>query len=197
MRAKTLLFGSETLEKVVLYSLVHPEARPHFRALQRHLGVSSRSLQMALEELQGRGLLLRIAEGNRALYRADAESPGWSALRAMVRAFGDPVDVLREALSTVPGVEGAFVFGSFARGEAREESDVDVLLVGDDIPRRELSRSTLESSALLGREVKVVRYGRDELARRISAGHHFTERVLRGPKRWIVGEERALWGSEP
>ena len=91
-----------------------------------------------------------------------------------------------------PGVEGAFVFGSVARGEAREESDVDVLLLGEEIPRRELGRTLLEASALLGRDVNAVRYTRAEFADEAARGESFARRVARGPKRWIAGDERLL-----
>lgn len=184
--------GSETFERVVLYFLLHPEARPHFRALQRHLGASTRPLQTELKRLEERGLLRREREGRKVLYRADADHRGWDALFRMIRAFGAPTDILREAFSTVPGIEAALVFGSIARGDAREESDVDVLLVGEHIPRRELGRSTQESSAVIGREVNVVQLSRREIREQLARGQTFIRNVAGGPKLWIVGDERRV-----
>ncbi|MBI4520957.1 MAG: nucleotidyltransferase domain-containing protein [Gemmatimonadetes bacterium] len=51
----------------------------------------------------------------------------------------------------MPGLEGAFVYGSIARGDERSDSDVDVLLVGGIRDRVEVARRTMEAGALLVR----------------------------------------------
>jgi predicted nucleotidyltransferase len=190
--ATETLFSSTAFERVVLFYLVHPDSAPHVRMLQRLLGIGMRSLQAELARLAGRGLLQAEREAKRSIYRANPDHPGWTALRAMVRAFGDPAEVLRVALAPVPGIEAAFVFGSIARGDAVPESDVDVLIVGDDISRPVLGRVILESSAVIGRDVNVARYTPDELAEAVARGDSFVRNVLGGGKRWIVGEPRSL-----
>lgn len=188
----TMLLGSETLYRLILHFILQPDEALHFRALQRRVGGGVRPLKAALDRLEQEGLVRAEDDANRRVYRVNESHPGWDALRHMVRAFADPAEVLAAALAGVPGVEAAFVFGSVARGEARKGSDVDVMLVGDEIPRRALGRSTSESSAVLGREVNVVRYTRDDLARRLSEGNAFVRGVLDGPRRWIVGDPRVL-----
>jgi predicted nucleotidyltransferase len=195
MGARDMLLGSETLYRVILYFIFHAGDAPHFRALQRHVGSGVRPLRAALERLETQGLIRSQGEANRRVFRADEAHAGWEALRHMVRAFADPADVLREGLSDVPGIEAAFVFGSAASGETRPESDVDVLIVGEDVPRRALGRGTSESSAVLGREVNVVRCTRGDLARRVAEGNAFLRNVLSGPRRWVLGDELTLAGA--
>jgi predicted nucleotidyltransferase len=192
MYPKAMLLGSETLYRLILYFVLHEDEAPHFRALARRLGAGVRPLRVALERLEEEGLIRSAERGNRRVYRVETGHTGWEALRRMVREFADPADVLREALAEVPGVEAAFVFGSVARGRPGPESDVDVLVLGDDIPARELGRGTSESSAVLGREVNVVRYTRRDFARRLAEGNAFARSVAAGPKRWIVGGEESL-----
>jgi predicted nucleotidyltransferase len=86
----------------------------------------------------------------------------------------------------------AFVFGSTARGEAREGSDVDVLVVREGIPRGELGRVSQESSAVIGRDVNIARYTPEELAADLGRGDAFLERVLSVPRMWITGNGRTL-----
>ncbi|HEX8692000.1 MAG TPA: nucleotidyltransferase domain-containing protein [Longimicrobium sp.] len=192
MSAKAMLLGSETLYRVILYFLLHPRARPHFRALQRHVGAGVRPLKAALDRLEELDLLRSEGEGNRRVYHANHEHRGWLALMHMVREFTDPTEVLREALSDVPNVEAAFIFGSVASGDARLESDLDLFVIGEEIPDYEMGRCTSESSAVLGRVVNVVEYSRRDLARRIEENHYFVRNVLSKPKRWIVGDEKLL-----
>lgn len=186
------MFGSKMLQKLILRFMLEPEAAPHFRELQRGTRGGVRSLQGALRQLEARGLLVSEGKGNRRHIRANISHPGWEALRAMVRAFVAPQDVLREAVARIPGIEAAFVFGSTARGEARPDSDVDLFVVGDEIPRLELARSVSESTAVLGREVNLVSYSRQELARRLARGDHFLRTVAHAPKQWVLGDADAV-----
>lgn len=190
----TMMFGSRTLQSLIVRFVLRPDAAPHFRELQRGTKGGVRSLQAALARLHDRGLVRSEGEGNRRLVLVNADHPGWDALRRMVRAFVAPEEVVREALSGIPGIRAAFLFGSVARGEAREESDVDLFVVGDEIPRQALARSVSDSTSVLGREVNVVRYTLDELARRVSGGDHFIRSVAEAPKRWLVGDAQALPG---
>ena len=75
-------------------------------------------------------------------------------------------DVLREALGGLDGIRAAFVFGSMVRGDTRPDSDVDVLVVDEEVSREVMGGALLEAESLLGREVGVKRYTPDALARK-------------------------------
>lgn len=188
------VLASKALADVVTYFVLHPDAAPHFRALQRVIGVSSRSLQHELARLEGLGMIQRERAGRLTKLRAVTGHPRWSVFRDLVREFAEPSALLRSALVEVPGIEAAFIFGSFARREMDERSDIDVFAIGDDLeepePELALAAGTLEASALLGHEVNVTRYTRHKLEARRHGG--FLRSVLAGPKEWLVGDERVL-----
>jgi predicted nucleotidyltransferase len=78
------------------------------------------------------------------------QSPRWRLLRELVRELADPVDVVRDALSDVPGLEAAFVFGSMARGtDIREGSDIDLFILRGDLAEDRLARRTIDMGVLL------------------------------------------------
>ena len=62
-------------------------------------------------------------------------------------------DALRRALAGRPGVRLALLFGSHARGAAREDSDVDVAVLGAGVDRLALGAAV---GAAIGRVVDVV-----------------------------------------
>jgi predicted nucleotidyltransferase len=186
------VLASGALARLVIHFAVRPDERPHARALQRHTGLTPRSLQIELARLERLGVVERRAEGHRVAYALNERSPRWRALRQLIPQLADPVDVLRDALSDMPGIDAAFVFGSFARGDVREDSDVDVFVLGGEVAEDLLARRTLDAGVLLGREVNVVQLSRDELRRRMQTGSGFLGRVLAAPKRWLVGDEATL-----
>ena len=121
------------------------------------------------------------------------QSPRWRLLRELVRELADPADVVRDALSDVPGLEAAFVFGSMARGtDIREGSDIDLFVLRGDLAEDRLARRTIDAGVLLKREVNPVVMGVEELRDRLSGESGFLRAVLSEPKRWVVGDEGAL-----
>jgi predicted nucleotidyltransferase len=188
------VLASRAMAAVVIYFVLHPDKALHFRALQRVTRVSSRSLQHEMARLEALGLVQRERDGRLVRYRAVAGHPRWSVLREMVRQFAEPAELLRVALADVPGLEAAFIYGSFARDDTHPESDVDVFALGDALKdldtRLALTHRALEASILLNREVNVTRYTRARLDARRTGG--FLKSVLAGPKQWLVGDETVL-----
>jgi predicted nucleotidyltransferase len=188
------VLASSALAHLILYYVLHPDSAPHFRGLQRATGISSRSLQHELARLQELGMIRRERDGKLVRYPRVADHPRWFVFRDLVREFAEPKTLLRTALVEVPGIDAAFIFGSFARGDMHAESDIDVFALGDSLKnlstRLALTQGTLEAAMLLNREVNVVRYTRDKLETRRDDG--FLSAVLAGPKTWLVGDEAVL-----
>lgn len=188
------VLASSALAHLVLYFVLHPHSTPHFRGLQRATGISSRSLQHELARLEELGMLRRERDGRLMRYCRVADHPRWFAFRDLVREFAEPTTLLRTALVEVPGIEAAFIFGSFARGDVHPASDVDLFAFGDALKDRDarlsLTQRTLEASMLLHREVNVVRYTRDKLE--AARGGGFMSAVLAGPKLWLIGDEAVV-----
>jgi predicted nucleotidyltransferase len=84
--------------------------------------------------------------------------------------------------------ERVILFGSYARGTARDDSDVDLLLVKQtSTPRIKRSAEVLKHIRGMTIPVDVVVYTRDELREWANVGTSFAATVLR--------EGRVLYGS--
>lgn len=142
--------------------------------------------------MERQGLVERHEKGRRVCYCAVGETPRWNALRQVIREFADPVEVIEEALAGLEGLDAAFVFGSFARGDVRKDSDIDVMVVGRGFSVARLGRQAAEVSVLLGRPVEIRSYSREKLRKQLRAGNAVLRRILSGPKRWIGGDESRL-----
>lgn len=186
------VLASRAFARLVVNFALHGEAPRHVRALQRAAGLSMSSLHRELRRMEQHGLIERVEAGGRVEYRAAEGTPRWKVLRQLIAGFADPAEVVEEALAGLEGIEAAFVFGSFARGDARDDSDVDVLVVAPPETEARVGRAAAEASILLGRPVEVRAYSRERLARQVASGSAVLRRILAGPKRWLVGDEDAL-----
>lgn len=177
----------DAMMRVVIDFAVHPEDASYGREIQRRTGLTPRSLNAELARLESLGVIRRRPEGRLVRYELVESNPRWKAVRELVAHMADPAEVLRNALADVAGVGAAFIFGSIARGDAREDSDIDVFILDAGLDEDRLARRTLDVGVLLRREVNVVQMTREQLAGRIVTGSSFIREVLRGPKLWVAG----------
>lgn len=183
-----LLFGM-TRQRVLAALLLQPEASFHLRELARMTGSHAGTLGRELEKLTEAGLLLRGEQGNQVHYRANTGCPLLEDLAAMFRKTHGVVPALRDALSPLGDVISvAWVFGSTARGTATDNSDVDLLVLGD-VGFTALVQAIHPLQASLGREVNPVLYSMAEFARRVQAGDAFARELLAKPKLFVMGDK--------
>ena len=97
--------------------------------------------------------------------------------------------MLREALAPLAErIEYAFVYGSFAKGEEKAESDVDLMVTGE-ITLDELLGQVLPVEQALNRPINPTIYLRDELRTKIHSGNHFLKAIQGGPLVFLIGSE--------
>jgi predicted nucleotidyltransferase len=93
-------------------------------------GVSFNRASHVLNELVGLGLVERREVGPAAMVRLVRDNAAAQAVVALTRLRDSVIEGMRLDARTIdPAPASLVIFGSFARGEARESSDIDVLAV--------------------------------------------------------------------
>lgn len=127
-------------------------------SLAERLRLPYPSVHREIERAEEAGLVVSRRLGNLRLVRANPDSPYYTGLSdVLLKAFGPPV-VIGTELAEVPGVQEAFIFGSWAaryhdQGGPRPVGDIDVLVLGEP-DRDALYEATARAAARLGREVQ-------------------------------------------
>lgn len=97
--------------------------RVHALVADRH---SLGAVQQALRDLERLGLITTESVGRAGVHRINE---GHAAI-APLRALASPIEMLTRVVEeTVRGVDAVIVFGSVARGDARANSDVDLVVI--------------------------------------------------------------------
>ena len=95
--------------------------------------------------------------------------------------------MLRDALKPLGDrIEVAFVFGSTARNRQTEESDIDLMLIGD-VKLKDLSTPLRSSEKTLGRRISPVIYIRAVFVQKYRSGDPFLVDVCRREKISLLG----------
>ena len=84
------------------------------------------------------------------------------------------------------------MYGSVAKREDTASSDIDLMLISDDLAYPDLYAALESARQRLGRTVNPTIYTPKELAKRVKGKEAFATRVLAQPKLWLIGGEDAL-----
>ena len=163
----------------------------HMREIERRSGLTIGTIQQEVKKLLRLNLVKKRKDGNRLYYEANKQHPLYPDIRSLVLKTVGLVDFFREALKTDPNIKLAFVFGSIARHEEKDKSDVDLMIVGE-IGMRQLTGLLSGVSDQIGREINPHILSIKEFLKRKSAKDHFLIHILESPKIFIIGNENEL-----
>jgi len=150
------IFRSRGQGRLLARIFLHPEEPIPLAGLAREIGLDATTVLREVNRLEDAGLVVSDRIGRARVVRHDERSPFYPELSALLfKAFG-PATVLARSLRGLPGVEAAYIFGSWAsryHGEAGPApADIDLLVVGRP-DRRVLARVCREAGRELGLEV--------------------------------------------
>lgn len=187
MSISSALF-SEGQSRVFRWVFGQPAREFHLSELRRLSGLGSATLQRELNALADAGLILSERVGNLRRFRANPQSPVFSELVALTRKTLGAEPLLREALQTLsPDVEGAWIYGSYAKQTDTAASDIDVMIVGSNLSLARVIEVFLPAEELLGRKVNPTLYTSAEFDERRAEADSFVNRVLAQPLLPLIG----------
>ncbi|MFQ5848239.1 MAG: nucleotidyltransferase domain-containing protein [Candidatus Methylomirabilales bacterium] len=180
------LFSSKLRVKVLAHFFLRPGEAFHVRRLAAELEESAGSVARELAHLEEAGVLSSHAVGNQKHYALRADNPILEDLRNLfLKTSGASVE-LKSALEGIAGVEVAFIYGSYASGEAHAASDIDLMVIGEVSDRR-LAPAVARVERRLKRRINYTLYTRGEAERRLGKKGAFVHEVLAGPKIVLLG----------
>lgn len=151
-------------------------------------GSGSGAVQRELKRLGDSGLVTVTRIGKQKHYQANSTSPVFEELRSLVIKTVAMVDPLRHALDPLgEKIVLALVYGSIAKGTDTANSDIDLLVVADDLTLESLYAALALTERILGRKINPTLYTRKEFADRKSSGDVFLTRVLAGSHLVLTG----------
>ncbi|HYX26745.1 MAG TPA: nucleotidyltransferase domain-containing protein [Thermoanaerobaculia bacterium] len=151
-------------------------------------GSGTGAVHRQLVRLADSGLVTVTRVGNQKHYQANRDSPVFSELHGLVVKTIGLVGPLQEALAPFRDrIQAAFVYGSIAKGTDTAQSDVDLMVICDDLAYSDLYGALQEAEATLRRPVHVSLATAAEWKRKLAAGNPFVTKIRAQPKISLIG----------
>lgn len=185
------LFSSRVRVEILSAFLMNPGRELYLREVARLTGEDYKNVSMELRNLREIGLVSSRNEGNLKYFSLNKEFVIYEELKSIFMKTKGAVGILREAVSTKRDIDYAFIYGSFATGEERAESDIDLMVIGR-ISLEEVLALIRGPEEKLSREINVSLYDLQEIRKRVKDHDPFIMEVLGGSKIMLIGDENEL-----
>ncbi len=178
--------GSRPKLRLLRYLATH-EGLETGRALAHAAGVEPKRAAEALADLVEAGLVDRRRAGRAFLYSLNRDN--YAVAEILLPAFMNERDWLKrlgdEIRHSLPGIDSVILYGSWAKGKAQPQSDVDLLLVtgqNDKNQAIQLQERANDIRARMseryGRPISLLIVGLKNLRRRLRKRDRFIREIL-------------------
>lgn len=179
---------TKTQQKVLQLLYGRPDRSFYTKEILRLTGMGVHTIKRELDRMTGAGILTRSQLGNQIHFQANPACPLYAELVSIVKKTIGVADVLRETLAPIADeILVAFVYGSIAKGRERAESDIDLLIVANQVNYTELMKLLLPAQEKLKRPINPTVYTPTEFEKKLKQGNHFLKKILAQEKIPIIG----------
>jgi len=171
----------------------NPDRSFYANELFRLVGSGTGAVVRELAKLADSGLVTVSKIGNQKHYQANRAAPIFEELRGIVLKTFGVADVLRQGLLPISSkTTVAFVYGSVAKGTDTAKSDIDVMVIGEDLAYPEVYSALMPVEAQLARKINPSIYSHEDVRLKLKKGNAFLTRIMAQPKIFLIGSERDL-----
>jgi predicted nucleotidyltransferase len=170
---------TKTQQRVLAVLFGQPDQSFIQQELIERSGGGSGAVRRELVRLVESGLVTSKMVGRQKHLRANPAAPIFRELRSIIMKTVALTDPLRSALQPLAKqIDLALVYGSVARGEDAAGSDIDLLVVADDMTLETLFARLAPVEKKLGRTISPTLYSRADFEKRRRTGNPFVTKIL-------------------
>lgn len=179
-----LLFRSKA--EVAVLSVVLFYENLHLREIARRADISAPETKRELDILQKTGLLKVRKQGNMSIYSLNKKCLFLEELRGLFTKTEGIVDILKNRLEDIENLRFCLVYGSYANNRFGENSDLDVLCIGEN---KGLDEIFFDIQRKTGLEINYIIWNENDYKQKIEEKSAFVKSILKNRKIFIVGDE--------
>lgn len=179
---------SGTRQKVLGLLFGQPQRAFAISELIQLAGAGSGGVQREVQRLVSSGLVTVRSVGRQKQYQANPGSPIFDELSSLVRKTLGPSERLKVALEELgSSLKLAILYGSVAKQTDRADSDIDVLLVSDELTLEAVFNVVAPVEKELARPVNPTLYTSEEFEGRRKNDNSFLRKILEGKHIMLKG----------
>jgi predicted nucleotidyltransferase len=187
---------SKVQQRVLALIFSHPERSFYSSEIVRNVNSGVGAVERELSKLERSGLVSVERIANRKHYRANQNAPIFEELRGLVEKTVGLAEPIRRSFEPyADAIKTAFVYGSVAKQTDTAHSDIDLMVIGDDLNYSDLYTAAQHAENRLHRRVNPLFLSLEDWRRKASDKGSVISKINNSPKIFIIGSEKDLHGQ--
>ena len=125
--------------------------------------------------------------------QANRDAPIFDELRGIVLKTFGVADHVKSALAPLAKrIQAAFIYGSVAKGTDTAKSDIDLMIVSDDISYPDVIQVLTKAESEVRRAINPSVYSPSSWRRKLADDRGFVRRVMEQPRIFLIGSDDDL-----
>jgi predicted nucleotidyltransferase len=182
-------FGTKNQSQILALLFCHPDEEMYMSEIGEAIGKCPGVFQKGINALEGKGIITSRKRGNQRLFRLNEKYPLLNEIKSIVYVTAGVEAELRAIVESMHNISVALIYGSYASGVMRPDSDIDVLIVGaDNSIEDKLMKRFSGVEKRLRREINYTFYLPPEFKKKLKENDPFIENIRRNKHIVLKGE---------
>jgi predicted nucleotidyltransferase len=184
---------SNVQQRVLALIFGNPERSFYTSEIIRNVHSGTGAVERELSRLERSGLVSVERIGNQKHYRVNRQSPIFEELHSIVLKTVGLTEPLGQALAPhADKIKVAFVYGSVAKSADTARSDIDLMIIGNDLTYTDLYAALQKAEGILRRPVNPTFLSFEDWRRKVGHKDSVIAKIGAQPKLFILGSEADL-----
>ncbi len=157
---------SKVTQKILEVFFLNEKEKIYINEMAQRIDEYPANVYKKLVALKQEGILMDSYQGRERYFFLNKDYPFLKEYKKIILKGIGFEKLLRNELMGIKGIDSAYLFGSYAEGKLSDESDIDLLVIGD-FNFNKLQKSILEIQRRSGREINSMEITKKELRRRV------------------------------
>jgi len=158
----------------------NPDKEYYFREIAKNLKKEPSHYQKYLDNLVEDKILLDERRGNMRFFRLNKAHPLYEEIKSIISKTTGVENELKELVDKLDNVECAFIFRSIAKGTENNNSDIDLMLIGN-VNQDALITMISSIERKIAREINYHIYSSQEIIEKIKEKNNFISNIFLSP----------------
>ena len=179
---------TKTQQKVLGLLYGTPDKSFYTNEIFRNTNIGRGTVSRELEKLVSAGLVRLTRSGNQRHYQANPANPVYNELLSIIRKSFGIAEIVHMALEPMEQhIDQAFIYGPWAKNADDKDSDLDLMLIGEQIDYGDLMDLIVPLEESLGCMINPNIMSLDEIKNKLAQGNRTLERIMKEPVIMVIG----------
>lgn len=183
---------SKLRSKLIAYYFNHPGVELYLRELARAIDEDPANLLRELNMLKKSGVFSSVFRGKQRYFKLNKNYLFYNELKNITAKTVGAENEIKKSIGKVKGIKLCFIYGSYANGREKADSDIDLLIVGDKIDTDLLVEKINKLEKKIGREINYRLFSIKDFQKALRGKNSFILNIIKKKKVFLLSNEKDI-----